>query len=718
MNSSENNLKDNSEKLAVNLDGLRLMQMDRDYLRDFKDLKDFKAFEHQIDSERLIRSDGSLFLFNHSPTGSGKTISWLKPVLDDRMKVIAVYPTNALVIDQKKQVDRAIERFGYNPRDFHVQAITSDLLIEEKELYPDEIGLKKGQLLNRIIRKGRGRGLILLTNPDILTLALKDAYYEHNIREAIRGVDMIIVDEFHLASIKQSDMLLFMMHEMSTDKRSHLKKYVFLSATPNRQIVERAKKVKLNVVVLDDKSTPLSSSEGRPVLPQLTLLLRSGAIYRTYELIKEDLDYFVDLCMRQLSNGNRAKTVFILDGIYEVDEIFNVLKEALEDQKFNVERVDGLHPATEEKLKNFDVLVSNSSVEVGIDFNVDRLVFSGYSKSKLLQRIGRLRNKPENEICEAVCFVPNVLYDHLKGLFAKTGSLMLSRKEFAEQLDKLMESGLDLSSYSRTYSPMEAYLYLKSRIKGSTWRDSMDEEHHEKGMPESIQGEEWIRTLTLLEKHFLDREIDGQMYDWLDEESQRLKEGLLTYRGSRFQALMFDKNEKQLKLYDLMYLLRRGNVEFMSSQKFAIRLRETYGEYYDAGMKPLYESMKKFAAGFCWYDGTLGDETRKVLFKGEGAHYNRVMLNAADHARKPRMVDGFKVETEPNIPTLSYLNDTLTEYKIFARLIDQSGSYLKAKFNLGDFFYLYPYSGMRSVAFGHDALYIDCLIRDEHERRR
>lgn len=718
MNSSENNLKDNSEKLAVNLDGLRLMQMDRDYLRDFKDLKDFKAFEHQIDSERLIRSDGSLFLFNHSPTGSGKTISWLKPVLDDRMKVIAVYPTNALVIDQKKQVDRAIERFGYNPRDFHVQAITSDLLIEEKELYPDEIGLKKGQLLNRIIRKGRGRGLILLTNPDILTLALKDAYYEHNIREAIRGVDMIIVDEFHLASIKQSDMLLFMMHEMSTDKRSRLKKYVFLSATPNRQIVERAKKVELNVVELDDKSTPLSSSEGRPVLPQLKLLLRSGAIYRTYELIKEDLDYFVDLCMRQLSNGNRAKTVFILDGIYEVDEIFNVLKEALEDQKFNVERVDGLHPATEEKLKNFDVLVSNSSVEVGIDFNVDRLVFSGYSKSKLLQRIGRLRNKPENEICEAVCFVPNVLYDHLKGLFAKTGSLMLSRKEFAEQLDKLMESGLDLSSYSRTYSPMEAYLYLKSRIKGSTWRDSMDEEHHEKGMPESIQGEEWIRTLTLLEKHFLDREIDGQMYDWLDEESQRLKEGLLTYRGSRFQALMFDKNEKQLKLYDLMYLLRRGNVEFMSSQKFAIRLRETYGEYYDAEMKPRYESMKKFAAGFCWYDGTLGDETRKVLFKGEGAHYNRVMLNAADHARKPRMVDGFKVETEPNIPTLSYLNDTLTEYKIFARLIDQSGSYLKAKFNLGDFFYLYPYSGMRSVAFGHDALYIDCLIRDEHERRR
>lgn len=712
MNSNETNPKKISEKLSVDLDGLRLVQTEQDYLTNFK------AFDHQVESERLIKTERSLFLFNHSPTGSGKTISWLKPALDNKMKVIAVYPTNALVIDQKKQVDNAIERFGYDPRDFHVQAITSDLLIKEKELYSDEIGLRKGQLLNRVIRKGRGRGLILLTNPDILTLALKDAYYEHNIREAVRSVDMVVVDEFHLASVKQSDMLLFMMHEMSDDTRSHLKKFAFLSATPNRQIVDRAKKVKLNVVVLDDKSTPLSCSEGRPVLPKLKLEVRSGAIYRTYELIKEDLDYFVDLCSRPLTNGRRAKTVFILDGIYEVDEVFRVLKDALAGQSFVVERVDGLHPATSEKLKNFDVLVSNSSVEVGIDFNVDRLVFSGYSKSKLMQRIGRLRNKPDNETCEAVCFVPNVLYDHLKGLSAKAGLLKLTRKELTEHLDKLMESGLDLSSYSQMYSPMEAYLYLNARIRGGTWRDYFGEEHHEKGMPESIQGNEWIRTLSILEKHFLDRDIDGQMYDWLDNESESLKDGLLSYRGSRFQVLMFDKEEAQLKLYDLMYLLRRGNVEFMPSQRFALRLREVCGENYDAEIKPRYESMKRFAAGFCWYHGTIGDETRKVLFKGEGAHYKKIMLNAADHARKPRMIDGFKVETEPNIPSLSYLNDALVEYKIFARLIDQSGSYLKAKFNLGDFFYLYPYSGMRSVAFGHDALYIDCLIRDEHERRR
>ena len=150
MNSSETNPKDNLRK-TLGGPGRAPIGADRTRLSH---LRDFKAFDHQVESERLIKTEGSLFLFNHSPTGSGKTISWLKPALDDKMKVIAVYPTNALVIDQKKQVDSAIERFGYDPRDFHVQAITSDLLVKEKELYPDEIGLRKGQLLNRSHTQG------------------------------------------------------------------------------------------------------------------------------------------------------------------------------------------------------------------------------------------------------------------------------------------------------------------------------------------------------------------------------------------------------------------------------------------------------------------------------------------------------------------------------------------------------------------------------------
>ncbi|MFZ2497397.1 type I-D CRISPR-associated helicase Cas3' [Methanosarcina sp.] len=691
--------------LFLNLDGVRLEQINDEFFVGFK------AFKHQIISENLIKEQKPLFLFNHSPTGSGKTISWLKPVLDTKMKVIAVYPTNALVIDQKMQVENAIKKFGYDPDEYHVQEITSDLLDQEKKLYPDEKGLKKGQLLNRIIRKGRGKGLILLTNPDILTLALKDAYYEHNIRESVRSVDIIVVDEFHLASVKQSDMLLFMMHEINDDKRSRLSKFVFLSATPNSAIVERAKKVGLNTIVLPDESAPLSYSTGRPILPKLRLEIRKGSIYKTYELIKGDLEYFVEFCTHRTNNGEKAKTVFIVDGIYEVDEIYNTLSVVL--VGLRVERVDGLHPATQEKLENFDVLISNSSIEVGIDFNVDRLVFSGYSREKLLQRIGRLRNKSPEEICEAICFVPEAVYDHLK-----ENNRNLTRGEFDLHLQKVMNSQMDLSSYSKRYSPLEAYLYSIERIFGKSWIDKNGREHHIKGMPESIQSEELIRTLTLIEKHFLGSEVDGPVFDNLKHESRKLKDGLLSYRGSSFQALIFDATDYSLKLYDLMYLLRRGNIEFMSSKKFIRKLKEILGEEYESLIQGKYESMKDYASGFCWYYGTIGDETRKVIFKGDsGEHYKKIMLNAVDHVRKPCITNGFKVETDPNIPTLSSLNDTLSKYEVFTRLVDQDSFSLKAKFKLEDFFYLYPYSGMRTVAFGHEALYIDCLIKEDYAQR-
>lgn len=694
-----------SDCIFLDLDGVKLEQLDHEYF------KGFKAFNHQIISEQLIKWQESLFLFNHSPTGSGKTISWLKPVLDTKMKIIVVYPTNALVTDQKMQAESVIKKFGYDPNEYHVQAITSDLLDQEKKLYPDEKGLKKGQLLNRIIRKGRGKGLILLTNPDILTLALKDAYYEHNIRESIRSVDMIVVDEFHLASVKQSDMLLFMLHEINDDKRSRLSKFVFLSATPNSIIVERAKKVGLNVKILDAESMPLSYSQGKPILPRLRLEIRKGSIYRTYELIKDNLDYFIEFSTRRMNNGEKAKTVFIVDGIYEVDEIYNVLSASL--VGLRVERVDGLHPATQDKLVNFDVLISNSSVEVGIDFDVDRLVFSGYSREKLLQRIGRLRNKLSEEVCEAICFVPEVVYDHLKGQ-----SQSLTRKEFDFHLRNLMDSKMNLSSYSKRYSPLEACLYSIERIYGETWIDKNGKEHHSKGMPESIQDEELIRTLTLIEKHFLDYEIDAQIFDYLKHESHKLKDGLLNYRGSSFQVLLFDVTDSNLKLYDLMYLLRRGNVEFMSDKKFVRRLKDKFGETYEAILKNKYESVKDYASGFCWYYGTIGDEIRKVLFKGDsGEHYKKIMINAADHLRKPGMINGFKVETVPNIPTLSSLNETLSKYEVFTRLVDQDSFSLKAKFKLGDFFCLYPYSGMRTVSFGHEALYIDCLIKEEYVKR-
>ena len=48
--------KNNIERVTVDLDGLRLEQTENDYLPGLR------AFEHQIESDRLIKENQSLFL--------------------------------------------------------------------------------------------------------------------------------------------------------------------------------------------------------------------------------------------------------------------------------------------------------------------------------------------------------------------------------------------------------------------------------------------------------------------------------------------------------------------------------------------------------------------------------------------------------------------------------------------------------------------------------
>jgi CRISPR-associated endonuclease/helicase Cas3 len=85
----------------VFLDGISLRMLEVDYLG-------FQPYEHQYQSEELIKGENGFFCFNCSPTGSGKTLSWLKPALDTGMNVIAMYPTNALISDQVDNANHVI----------------------------------------------------------------------------------------------------------------------------------------------------------------------------------------------------------------------------------------------------------------------------------------------------------------------------------------------------------------------------------------------------------------------------------------------------------------------------------------------------------------------------------------------------------------------------------------------------------------------------------
>ncbi|MHC1599810.1 MAG: type I-D CRISPR-associated helicase Cas3', partial [Candidatus Methanospirareceae archaeon] len=430
------------------LDGISLRTLEEDYLG-------FQPYEHQYQSEELIKGENGFFCFNCSPTGSGKTLSWLKPALDMGMDVIAMYPTNALISDQVDNANQVI-RDHFAGMGHEVIRITSSSIYERRqEQYADEVNVSNGKIIAHLIERSLDRrgSTIIMTNPDIFTLMMKDMYQDKYLSSLINHFEMIVVDEFHLADIKQKNSILFLLHCMHDlpPSVSLSDKFYFLSATPDDTVVGRIKDaIGIDPVVIESSGIALGRNERvkegyHTVMPPVDMDIRGGKIFGTFEkLCGEHLENTMRFC-------EQGKTVIMLDGLHEVDVLYNELVDNVSGG--GVERIDGFHRGDlGGKLKRFDILVSNSSVEVGIDFDVDQIIFTGYNKSSLVQRLGRLRNR-ESE-CKAICYSPKRIADHLSGV-----SQTLNRDQFKLELEKIFGDASDPTSFTWRYSPIEAYDY-------------------------------------------------------------------------------------------------------------------------------------------------------------------------------------------------------------------------------------------------------------------
>ena len=675
------------------LDGISLKTLDIDYLG-------FQPYEHQYQSEELIKGENGFFCFNCSPTGSGKTLSWLKPALDTGMNVIAMYPTNALIGDQVDNANHVI-RDNFAGMGHEVILITSSSIYERRqELYAGEANVSNGTIIAHLIERSLEKcgSSIVMTNPDIFTLIMKDMYRDRYLSSLINRFEMIVVDEFHLADIKQRNSILFLLHCIHDLPPSIAKtnKFYFLSATPDNAVLKRIRQaIAVHPVVLESYGMAIGRNERvkagyRAVMPPVDLNVHSGRIFGTFEILcGEHLEDTIRFC-------EGGKTVIMLDGIHEVDVLYHELVDNV--SGMCVERIDGFHRDNlAEKLKRFDVLVSNSSVEVGIDFAVDQIIFTGYNKSSLIQRLGRLRNR-DNE-CNAICYTPKRIADHLNGISKK-----LNRDEFKLELENIFGDASDPISFTWRYSPIEAYDYAKAVADR---------------LPSDRRSEYAKSIIERINKHFyhpFGMQLGGndikRMQQWIKKD---VIEELRSYRGSGIQLMIYDKTEGEVKMYTMFYLLRWGNVEFMDKTRFLKTIPEEH-RYFVAK----YES---FVSGFCVYHGK-NDEPRSIYLKADSPALFAV-VNTPESARMPEVLSGFTAHASKGSKghSISQLNETLSEKRMLCMIVDGNPYEKKILYNLGDFFFLYPFyaSGKDySVAFGNDALYMDCFLKErrDHEREQ
>lgn len=686
----------------INLDGVSVPTVDGDYLSTFS------PYDHQAVAREVIRGQDSFFAVNESPTGSGKTLSWLVPALNEGLDTVAVYPTNALIQDQVATVEEEIAQH-HNADRIGIVVATGEEIASWSRDRPGR--MSKGEALKNRVSESldRNETTILFTNPDILTIIRKHMYRHRFVTNQFNRFEMVVLDEFHIADVKQRDSLLFLIDEMYClpAQTSNTDRFYFLSATPEgdnrngRPLLQRIREdVRVDPVSISADAQPASAVAGggwSQVMPRVNLRLATGKTFRTADLLLEDetAEEFASFCADE-------KTVVMLDGVHEVDQVYQFLSNELEK---TVHRITGFDRGdVGEKLASFDVLVSNSAVEVGLDFKPERIVFSAHNAPTLIQRLGRLRELDERTL-EAWCYAPESVCARIEAdLDDSSHNQRISRAAFESVVNRTFVNRCDLSSFSWRWGDLEAYHHVLER------KDDVSSDQREDILEDGVDR---------IKRHYYEpygREFGkddlARLHRWTDYD---LLDQLKSYRGQGLQVMVRDRRAGEMKLYDIFYVLRWGDVEFVPESVFKNELSETQREFYD--------SRSQYAVGFCNYDGKIpikddGDYGgRSVALKGESESLYQ-MKNTPDRQRKPSVLSGIGVRVETNdappIRGLDHLNDSMTTAERLCYVLPGRPSANEAVYGLDEFMFLYPFEG-DSIALGPTALYMHCLVQDRLE---
>ncbi|AUX08203.1 CRISPR-associated helicase Cas3 [Halalkaliarchaeum desulfuricum] len=686
---------------TLDLSGVALQTHDESYPFDVS------PFAHQRELQRLFEERDRFVAVNDSPTGGGKTSSWLAPVFANEIDPIAIYPTNALIADQQEAIQRKVEETV--DHDVAVLKATAATLSEKS----DDFGpTSHGAVLDDWLRQEKryNNQVILLTNPDIFVM-MRRGLYRKGSRE-YKDFEVAVVDEFHRAGRKEQNTLRFLLDEMQAADEAvvALRKVAFLSATPDQRqerLFENAMEAPY-VRVTDHDSrerksyTESPGNEWYSVMPPVELDVRTAPTFGTGEILHEEAEDILRFC-------RSGRTVVMLDGIHEVGQVHAWLDEEIDG---NVERIDGFYGENKaEKLARFDVLVSNSAVEVGIDFDVDRILFAGHNRESFLQRLGRLRSASDWK--QARCYVPRTVANALSEYEGQT----TTRSELDDILADAYPDPRQPATFDAKYSAAEAFEHLDDRLRNASSDDQQAIEQS---------------TLDRIKRHFgvgpgadfslQDMERFTETLDW------RVLTSLQWYRGDNIQALVYDRTKDRVTTYDLFYLLRYGDVKFVD--------RDSFERLVPSDQRAKIDRRERYVDGFCVYDGTIEttDEGygRSVYFTG--GTLNAWIDDTSNTGRKPQLKSGLQIGVDPNgsgsrVPSITKVNARLRERGqradaeesgLVCYAVNGPPSRVKRQYELDDFFFLYPIriqnKDMHSLAIGIDALYLHCHVIEQEQQ--
>ncbi len=685
---------------------------------------------HQAATLEALRDPTVDVVINTAMTGDGKSLTIvLETFFGERYySVLAMYPTNELARDQEGQMQQYIATFKPQgkPR-------VSRLSGPELEIYAENEDLRKAAALNTLSQQRE----ILLTNPDIFHYLHQGAYLRKGDSPDLlwgrmdKDFNLFVFDEFHIFDAPQIASVINTM--LLIRHTNQPKKFLFLSATPDQPLIDLLEKSGFRTKVINPQAEnkyqfPTTELERQTLADQHWRQVVRGIDLKFVSLplqakaLEEWLRAQGEMILEHFMQQPGTKGAIILNSIAAVKRLLPYFRELFQVKGLVVSENTGLSSkSVKEKSLQADLVLGTSTIDVGVDFKINLLLFESADAGSFIQRLGRLgRHDGYTRDGQWIAFTYFTAYALVPNFFAERLFLgseaplieegTYERPFFHEQVRATYRRVNEFEQYYQRWGGVQS-LYLYQQLNNKTVRETYA------GSREAFKASAEAAFKTNLNAIFMRRkEWQGQWKALYGENAKGnpIAEDAISFRGtSPLSCGLYDLTESTLaerfKSYELPGILSNLETEAMTKAEF---LRLIEGSVEKTG-QPIPKGRFREALAFMKLRGYREERLDwKFIYSGD--------IVSAAQTWKVQVLKGFNV-WQPGNPWITNLNEQLQKKFFVCYPVLRPAAEVRAQLQLPMHFQLYPLtdnphgSSPYSIAFGQSALLLDTLASSKTE---
>jgi CRISPR-associated endonuclease/helicase Cas3 len=538
--------------------------------------KPWRLSKHQVATYRaLTAKNGPDVLFNIAITGDGKSLAGQLPSLQDgwRRKLFAMYPTNELIRDQQRQAQATWQLWGQYPL---IASLDSHELDKRMETGDFE---QRSAALSAVLKNHD----VVLTNPDIFHYVMQSFYVyagkggdaaDKVFAPLINTFQQFTFDEFHIFEAPQIVSVVTALLLIQEVAKTQRRQFLFQSATPNPLMLHYLERAELTVDVIRGE---YAHCETNPNVQDWRLILRGCDLHFAAGSVEQWMDEHLDDVLLPFMLGHRpgAKGAIIVNSVAQAKRLVQRLQGTLERHGIRVGENTGMTGRSRRAASyECDLLVGTSTIDVGVDFQINFLLFESRDAGTFLQRLGRLgrhsgyQTKSGAQVSfqdhfVAYALVPSWVEEALfvgrgtAGLLLSPGS-EIDRDSLTAAIQTAFPPVTNFENYAREWGILQATRVV-SKLSERLVRDQY--EPVRKSLIQRYSAAFGTSVIKQRERHSA-----------LQQDQRKLYDEVTSFRGgSSFVCGVLDASEEgaeQVKTYDLFSLIANAHLDELEETEF------------------------------------------------------------------------------------------------------------------------------------------------------